>query len=91
MYCGECDKNIITVDIINQSLQILRDAIVPGNRAQLNRPDTNIPLSPERLHMAAYTIFYHMNGGCTLETDSFWENIHVQETLLKYRFEEHSS
>ncbi len=41
--------------------------------------------------MAAYTFLYHMNGGCALETDPFWGNIHVQETLLKYRFEEHSS
>jgi hypothetical protein len=53
MYCGECDKNITTVDIVNQSLQRLSDAIIPGKRAQLNRPDTNIPLSPERLDMAA--------------------------------------
>jgi hypothetical protein len=55
MYCGECDKYITTVDIVNQSLQRLRDAIIPGNRAQLNRPDTNIPLSAERLDMAPYT------------------------------------
>jgi hypothetical protein len=63
MYCGECDKNITTVDIVNQSLQRLRDAIISGNRTQLNRPDTNIPLSPERLDKAAYTFLYHMNGG----------------------------
>ncbi len=72
MYCGECDKNITTVDIVSQSFQRLRDAIIPGNRSQLNRPNTNIPLSPERLDMAAYTFLYHMNGGCALETDSFW-------------------
>jgi hypothetical protein len=75
--CGECDKNITSVDIVNQSPQRLRDAIIPGNRAQLNRPDMNIPLSPESLDMAAYTFLYHMNGGCALETDSFWGNIHV--------------
>jgi hypothetical protein len=40
--------------------------------------------------MAAYTFSYHMNGGCVLETDPFWGDINVQETLLKYRFEEHS-
>ncbi len=91
MYCGECDKNITTVDIVNQSLQRLRDAIIPGNIAQLNRPDTNIPLSSERLDMAAYIFLYHMNGGCALETDPFWGNVHVQETVLKYRFKEHSS
>ncbi len=86
MYCSECDKNISTVDIVNQSLQRLRDAIIPSNKAQLNRPATNIPLSPERLDMAAYTFLYHMNGGCALETDSFWGYIHVQETLFKYRW-----
>jgi hypothetical protein len=37
----------------------------------------NILLSPERLDMAVYTFLYHMNGGCALETDPFWENIHV--------------
>ncbi len=36
MYCGECDKNITTVDIVNQSLQRLSNAIISGNRAQLN-------------------------------------------------------
>ncbi len=72
-----CDKNITTVDIVNQSLQRLRDAIIPGNRAQLNRQDMNIPLSPERLDMAAYTFSYHMNGGCASETDPFWGKIHV--------------
>ena len=77
MYCSECDKNISTVDIVNQSLQRLRDAIIPGKRAQLNRPDTNIPLSPERLDMTAYTFLYHMIGGCALETVFFWGNIHV--------------
>jgi hypothetical protein len=77
MYCGECDKNITTVDIVNQSLQRLRNAIIPGNRAQLNRPDMNISLSPDRLDMVTYTFLYHMNGGCTLETDSFWGNINV--------------
>ncbi len=77
MYFGECDKNITTVDIVNQSLQRLRDAIIPDNRAQLNRPDTNILLPPERLDMTAYTFLYHMSGGCALETDSFWGNVHV--------------
>jgi hypothetical protein len=32
-----------------------------------------------------------MNGGCALENDAFWGNSHVKETLLKYRFKEHSS
>ncbi len=32
-----------------------------------------------------------MNGGCALEKDCFWGNMHVWETLLKHRSKEHSS
>ncbi len=77
VYCGECNETITTVDIVIKSLQRWRDTINPGNRAQNNRPDTNIPLSPERLDIAAYTFSYHMNGGCALEKDAFWGNSHV--------------
>ncbi len=49
-----------------------------------------IPLSKERLDMAAFSFSYHMNGGCVWETDPFWGNMYVWETLLRYRFEEHS-
>ncbi len=55
MYCDECNETITAVDIVNKSLQRWRDTINPGNRAQHNRLDTNIPLSPERLDIAAYT------------------------------------
>ncbi len=72
MYCGECRKTITTVDIVNKSLQRWQDTLNPGKRAQLNRPDTNIPLSPARLDTAAYTFSCHMNGGCALEKDPFW-------------------
>ena len=41
--------------------------------------------------MAAYTFLYHMNGGCALESDPFWGNNCIRETLLKYRFEVHSA
>ena len=90
MYCGGCNQTVSTVDIVNMSLQRWRDTLNPGKRAQLNRPDTNIPLSKERLDIAAYTTSYHMNGGCASEKDAFWGNSHVREILLKYRFEEHS-
>ena len=92
MFCEDCDNFSSTVDIVNQSLhETWRDSIVSGESVQYIRPDTKIPLSAERLDMAAYTFSYHMGEGCALETDSFWGNIHVRETLLKYRFEEHSS
>ncbi len=58
MYCGECNQTVSTVDIVNMSLQRWRDTLNPGKRAQLNRPDTNIPLSKERLDVAAYTTSY---------------------------------
>ena len=72
MYCAECDKTISTVDIVNNSLKRWRDTVLSNERAQHNRPDTNIPLTPARLDMAAYTFSYHMNGGCALEKRLFW-------------------
>ncbi len=90
MYCPDCDQTISTIDIVNKALQRWKDCLIPGDRAQYNRPDAMIPLSKERLDMAAYTFSYHMNGGCVLETNPFWGDVNVQETLLRYRFEEHS-
>jgi hypothetical protein len=90
MYCPDCDQTISTIDIVNNALQRWKDCWISGDRAQHNRPDTMIPLSKERLDMAACTFSYHMNGGCVLETDPFWGDINVWETLLRYRFEEHS-
>ncbi len=55
------------------------------------KANTEIPLSPERLNMAAYTFSYHMNKGFALEPDPFWGHNDIQKTLLKYRFEEHSA
>jgi hypothetical protein len=91
MYCAVCDKTMSTVDIVSNSLKRWRDTVFSNKRTQHNRPGTNIPLSPARLDMAAYTFSNHMNGGCALEKDSFWGKMHVQEMLLKHRFEEHSS
>ena len=76
LMCGEI---IFTSDIINHFLQEWKNTIIPGERSQHYRPDTIIPLSRERLDMAAYTFSYHMNGGCALEKDPFWGNSHVRE------------
>ena len=91
MFCEDCEQTISTTDIINQSLKRWKGNVIQGIRAQDNRPDTVIPLSPARLDMAAYTFLYHMNGGCALELDPFWGNNCIRKTLLKYRFEEHSA
>lgn len=90
MHCSECAQTVSTIDIVNNALQTWKDCLIPGNRAQYNRPDTLLPLSKERLDMAAYTYSYHMKGGCVVETDPFWGNVNVREILLRYRFEEHS-
>jgi hypothetical protein len=91
MFCQDCEQTISTTDIVIQSLKLWKDTVIWGARAQDKWPDTNIPLSPERLDMAAYTFSHHMKGGCALESDSFWEHNNTRKTLLKYRFEEHSA
>ena len=91
MFCQSCNKNISTTYIINQSLQRWKDICLPGIRAQDNRPDTIIPISRERLDMAAYLHSYHMNEGCARELDPYWGKKEIRDILLKYRFEEHSA
>jgi len=90
MFCPDCEQTVPSIDIVNKALQRRKDCLIRGDRAQHNRPDTMIPLSKERLDMAAYTFSYHMNEGCLMETNPFWGNNSVRETLLRYRFEEHS-
>jgi hypothetical protein len=72
MSCSDCGEFISTSDIINSCLQKWRDTIIPSNRLQDNRPDTIIPLSKERLDMAAYTSTYYMENGYALEKDQFF-------------------
>ena len=91
MFCQSCNKTISTTEIINQSLQRLKDICLPGKRAQDNQPDTILSISPERLDIAAYIYSYHTNGGCALESDPFWGNNNVCDILLKYRFEDHTA
>jgi hypothetical protein len=91
MSCSDCGEIISTSDIINHCFQEGKNTIIPGEQSQHYRPDTIIPLSKERLDMAAYIFSYHMENGCALEKDSFWGNKHVRELLLKFRFEEHSA
>jgi len=91
MFYQDCKQTLSTTDIVNQSLKRWKDYDILGIRAQDNRPDTNIPLSLERLDMAVYTYSYHMNEGCASEKDLFWGNKNICKILLKYRFEEHSA
>jgi hypothetical protein len=72
MFCQDCEQTINTAEIVNQSLKQWKDTVIQGAREQDNWPDTNIPLSLERMDIAAYTNSYHMNRGCALESDQFW-------------------
>ena len=73
MFCQECNQSISTTEIINQSLKRWKDFVLPGKRAQDKRPNTKLPISKERLEMAAYLHSYHINEGCAPESDPFWE------------------
>jgi hypothetical protein len=77
MFCPDCNQTMSSIDIVNNALQRWKDCLIPSDRAQHNRPDTKIPLSKERLDMAAYTCSYHMNEGCLTETNPFWGNNNV--------------
>jgi hypothetical protein len=45
MYCPDCNQTMSTIDIVNNALQRWKDCLIPGGRAQHNRPDIMIPLS----------------------------------------------
>ena len=49
MYCPDCTQTVSTIDIVNKALLRWKDCLIPGDRAQYNRPDAMIPLSKERL------------------------------------------
>jgi hypothetical protein len=68
-----------------------KDTVIQGATAQDKWLNTNIPISPERLAMAAYTFSYHKNEGCALKSDPFLGHKDIRKTLLRYRFEEHSA
>jgi hypothetical protein len=86
MSCSDCGKIISTSDIIINCLKWRRDIVKLRNRIKDNRPDTIVPLSKERLDMAAYTFTSHMENACVSGTDCFLGNKHVWELLLKHRF-----
>jgi hypothetical protein len=88
MSCSNCQKTIPASDIVSQSLQQFKEHLIPREQSQDKRPDTIIPLSKERLDMAAYTFLYHIENGCAQENDPFWGNVNLRELLLKHRFED---
>ena len=51
--------------------------------------DIKLPLSNERLDMAAYRHSYDMTDGCIKLDNAFWGNKDVRDILLRLRFDEH--
>jgi len=82
--CKECKELVSTTDVINNALEQFRTF------HKQTRADTMIPLSSERLDIAAYTYSYHMKGGCHPIKDEFWSDEKLRRLLVKLRFEEHS-
>lgn len=90
MVCKQCKKPTSTIDIVNSALAYFRDNILRDKVK--NRPDITVPLSPERLDIAAFTYTYHFNEGvCYKVEDPFWGNKDVRTMLLRLRFDEHAS
>ncbi|KAL7524123.1 hypothetical protein ACHAXR_001615, partial [Thalassiosira sp. AJA248-18] len=85
--CKDCKELFSTTDIVNLALKRWRDS---GPKHIKSRLDTVLPISGERLDIAAYTYSYHMEGGCHPIKDEFWSNKDLRTMLLKHRFEEHA-
>ena len=86
-----CGQNLSPSDIVRESLNKLHEYLIPGDRGKDNRLDNILPLSKERMDIAAYTYSYHMKHGCATENDKFWGNArthnisfesHLQQTYV---------
>jgi hypothetical protein len=89
--CSTCGQNLSPSDIVHESLNKLHEYLIPGDRGKDNRLDNILPLSKERMDIAAYTYSYHMKHGCATENDKFWGNArthnisfesHLQQTYV---------
>jgi len=86
--CPVCNETISTPSLINLALARWKEYAIQGITE--SRPDLTLPISPERLDIAAYTYSYHMDGGCHPLKDPFWANEDIRAALLTLRFDEHS-
>ena len=86
--CPVCNETISTPSLINLALARWKEYAIQGTTE--SRPDLTLPISPERLDIAAYTYSYHMDGSCHPLKDPFWANEDIRTALLTLRFDEHS-
>lgn len=85
--CGSQNELISPVTLINHSLTTWRKHAMHDTKQ--NRPDTFLPLSDEKIDMAAYCYSYHMSGGSNPIHDDFWGNQDIRQTLLHLKFDHH--
>ena len=87
MECKDCGKQVSSIDVVNLALTRWKQIALKSSKHE--RHDTVLPMSPERLDMAAYTYSYNLDGGCAIEEDIFWGNKKLRDILLRVRFDEH--
>ena len=88
--CHICETPISTIDVVNLSL--MRWKLHTINNARMtgrDRSDLFIPLTGERLDVAAMTYSYHSVQGCQKIDDPFWSDPIIRKVLLTLRFDEH--
>ena len=83
----QCGKFVSTTDIVNTALETWRQYVLEaGSSIQVG-----IPLTEARLDIAVYRHSYDVDGGGVDESDAFWGNKDVRDTLLQLTFDEHES
>ena len=85
MHCPNCKVIVSTQDVVNLSLEHwLEDAQHKGTKFT-----EGLPLTPERLDIAALRHSYDTKDGCVKLDDHFWANKDVRDVLLRFKFDEH--
>ena len=83
MHCPKCNIVVLTQDVVNLSLENwLEDAHQMGTKYT-----GGLPLTAERLDIAALRHSYDTKGGCVKLNDHFWANKDVRDVLLHLKFD----
>ncbi len=94
MSCADCGEIISTSDIINSCFQQLFSTVERHyhSKQQVTRQQARYNYSTFQREVRYGSIHIHVSHGKWLcfRKEQFWGNTHIQELLLKYRFEEHS-
>lgn len=83
--CNYCDSPISSSDIVNLALDSWKQVAVKNGSNIV----AAIPFGAERMDIAAYTYSYHMDETCPDNSDPFWGNKKVRDTILHHVFDQH--